>query len=567
MTKNTVLKAFFPLLVLWAGIANAQTPNSVPLSPAQIQAATNTAIAPAVPGGITASVLNGIINQFDPFTNLWFDVSNAQNGLLNYWNGTAWAPLVLEEGNGGVGASTAAANNFFAGPASGIAAIPEFRPIAPADLVASLLTPSPIGATTPNTGAFTSLSATSAAVSGPLSMSGTLSGAGITALFAAPPPIGGTTPTSIVATTLVAAPPSGLGQALNITQNFTGSSSNPNGVAADLINIASDNTACNGAPSAVYCDGLVVQNLFFGGPAASGGRLNFFSYLRQTSPTAPGNLLPDYVADYANVTTTSGDGGGAGSERGSYFGRWTVASLGPLATHVSALQGQEVDLTAPAGSSTLHKSGLLIGGANSDVVHGSLNDNLIWLASDATSTGQNYGIQLGRADIAAGIGVASTGTIMGSKQAATVANIFDFHLLTVTGGFAWLGPGSTSSIDGAGNLTAHSLTAVSLVATNTAPTIASGFCTSPAILSNNGTYGFQIQIGTSCAGSVGVVTMPAAVHGWICKAENESATANNAVAQTSYTTTSITLTNFSRTTGFAANWSAADVIEVMCTGL
>jgi len=88
--KLAVRKALFGALFSCAcAVAYAQTPNSIPSSPIAIQSAINTNIVPAIPGGITALSLNTVINQFDPFTNLWFDASSAQNGLLNKWNGTA----------------------------------------------------------------------------------------------------------------------------------------------------------------------------------------------------------------------------------------------------------------------------------------------------------------------------------------------------------------------------------------------------------------------------------------------------------------------------------------------
>jgi len=192
---HTVLQTFFLLLFLCCGTANAQTPNSIPPSPIAIQAATNTTIAPSVPGGITALSLNAILNLFDPFTNLWFDASSAQNGLLNKWNGTAWVPLVVQPANGGtgIGAISAVTGTFFAGPATGSPVAPVFRTIVPADLATALAIPPPIGATTPNSGTFTTLVS-----------SGPVSGLGFSNYFLAPPPIGATTPNTVAATTLSA---------------------------------------------------------------------------------------------------------------------------------------------------------------------------------------------------------------------------------------------------------------------------------------------------------------------------------------------------------------------------
>jgi len=53
-------------------------------------------------------------------------------------------------------------NEFYAGAVSGTPAVPEFRAIQAADIAAALTVPPPIGATTPNTGKFTTLEATGA---------------------------------------------------------------------------------------------------------------------------------------------------------------------------------------------------------------------------------------------------------------------------------------------------------------------------------------------------------------------------------------------------------------------
>lgn len=100
----------------------------------------------------------------------------------------------------------------------------------------------------------------------------------------------------------------------------------------------------------------------------------------------------------------------------------------------------------------------------------------------------------------------------------------------------------------------------------TAPTV-SGFCTSPSVPANNGTFGFTVNVGTSCAGvSTGTITLPAATNGWVCHFANVSNPATSAPAQTGGTTTTATVTNYARTTGLAADWTDSDVIRVSCHG-
>lgn len=102
----------------------------------------------------------------------------------------------------------------------------------------------------------------------------------------------------------------------------------------------------------------------------------------------------------------------------------------------------------------------------------------------------------------------------------------------------------------------------------TAPSVASGFCSSPSISNNNGTAAFTITIGSSCGASTGVLTMPAAAHGWKCDFADITTPTSNAPAQTgpaSAGTTTVNVTNYVRTTGVAGNWTAADVIAASCT--
>ncbi len=98
----------------------------------------------------------------------------------------------------------------------------------------------------------------------------------------------------------------------------------------------------------------------------------------------------------------------------------------------------------------------------------------------------------------------------------------------------------------------------------TAPTIVSGFCTSPSVQNTNSTFAFQVKVGTSCAGSVGVIGLPSAADGWYCTAQDISMPTTSVVAQTTYSQTSATMTNFVRTTGVAGNYGSGDVINVSC---
>lgn len=101
-----------------------------------------------------------------------------------------------------------------------------------------------------------------------------------------------------------------------------------------------------------------------------------------------------------------------------------------------------------------------------------------------------------------------------------------------------------------------------------APTIASGFGTTPSIAANNGTAAFTVNVGTGGTASSGVLTMPAAATGWICHVENGTAVAANRAdqrtVQTASTTTSVTVQNQTVSTGAALAWTASNVLVLSC---
>lgn len=101
---------------------------------------------------------------------------------------------------------------------------------------------------------------------------------------------------------------------------------------------------------------------------------------------------------------------------------------------------------------------------------------------------------------------------------------------------------------------------------STVPTIASGFGTSPSIAARS-TLVFKIVIGSGGTASTGVITMLTANYGWVCTATNITNAATMSTVQTGSSTSSVTLTNYSRTTGTATPWNAGDVILISCFAL
>src|ERR1035437_2911479 len=113
--------------------------------------------------------------------------------------------------------------------------------------------------------------------------------------------------------------------------------------------------------------------------------------------------------------------------------------------------------------------------------------------------------------------------------------------------------------------------ASSVLGQSTAPTIASGFCSTASntsISASNGTAAFDILIGGATCGSTGTLTMAAAATGWACQAADVTTPATHDVVQTRTqgSTTAVVLTDYARVAGTAQNFNPADHIHVMCTG-
>jgi hypothetical protein len=121
-----------------------------------------------------------------------------------------------------------------------------------------------------------------------------------------------------------------------------------------------------------------------------------------------------------------------------------------------------------------------------------------------------------------------------------------------------------------GTVTTPNLALASLADTSTAPTIASGGCTTgsaQSVSANNGTAAFAITLGGATCGSTITLTMPAAAHAWHCTVDDITTPASSEVHQTAASsTTAVVLTNYVRTTGVAGVFTGADVLAVSCRG-
>jgi hypothetical protein len=113
--------------------------------------------------------------------------------------------------------------------------------------------------------------------------------------------------------------------------------------------------------------------------------------------------------------------------------------------------------------------------------------------------------------------------------------------------------GGSNSIIALGTGTSH-FNVVNLSQSVVAPTVSAG--AGASIVASNGTAAFEVNLGA--AAQTGTITLPSATTGWVVAMYNITNPAANAPAQTGFTQTSATFTNFVRTTGVAGNWTAND---------
>lgn len=100
----------------------------------------------------------------------------------------------------------------------------------------------------------------------------------------------------------------------------------------------------------------------------------------------------------------------------------------------------------------------------------------------------------------------------------------------------------------------------------TAPTIASGFGTSPVITAN-GTASFTVNVGAGGTASTGTLTFPAMSTAPNCSISNPMAAAGTFTQQSAQTTTSVTFTNYTSATLTPVAWPASYVLRVICLGM
>lgn len=243
--------------------------------------------------------------------------------------------------------------------------------------------------------------------------------------------------------------PSGLGQALNTTQQVVGALSST----LNNFHISFDQAVAGGGNG--FSNGWFFQQEFGGGPC-SGGRQCLNAWLQQNAPANASSTNRQYTAFAPNCISVTGDGGIVGGELGFYYaiGSYTWIKAG----HIVQAQAGEFDIEIDAGVTILEKYGLKVVQVSTDVVQGSSNDAAFVAVTQGGGTAPGWKVLLQMGDGSAGsAALSSAGSIIASKVAQTCAIGLDFSNITFTG-FSIKTQNFT--VDGNGNALTASVTGV-----------------------------------------------------------------------------------------------------------
>lgn len=402
---------------------------------------------------------------------------------------------------------------------------------------ATFANPGAIGGGTPGTSAFTTISATgqitSTLVTGtaPFSVASTTNVANLNAstlsgaTFAAPGAIGGGTPAAGAFTTLSATGVITSTQATG-TAPFT---------VASTTNVANLNASSLGGAT-------------FAAPGAIGGG-------------TPGSGA--FTALSATTFSFSAGTAFTGATWATVSPVWNSLALTLNDTTASGtvLQDAAYSIQAPTFTST--------GGASTTLT----NADALWIGTPLCTGGlvctNLYSLFTTGSVRTGGAIIAGTTSITGAA--------------TITGGNIILNnSGSTTSTLGAGsssgtvtigsasgpntvNLAAGTLQVVGrMYSSSTIPVINAHFNTSSDTVTATSTAAFRVTVGTSTASNTGSLTFPAATTGWSCKVTDATTNASFIVEAFSTSTTAVTVNNYSRTTGLAANFTNSEKLDFIC---
>jgi hypothetical protein len=235
----------------------------------------------------------------------------------------------------------------------------------------------------------------------------------------------------------------------------------------------------------------------YGGSAMTGGRNSLAVQSSLNATSSASNANRNYVAGLFEFNGNANDNGtnptAAGTSAGAGFGLNPVAILGAGATCWLNVSGMEVNVACQAGSSVYFRSGIQIAELPSSAVQGAIYDGALCIGNQGGIGWQN-GVLFNNAN--GGNPVTTTGNLIATQGAATVANGVNFTTYTFSGqAFASKG----FAVQGGGTEVDYGLVGTSntyLMNFHTGATAAPNFDSRIVALGGNGTNGgggLQIQ--------------------------------------------------------------------------
>lgn len=316
-----------------------------------------------------------------------------------------------------------------------------------AGFTALLASPSPIGSTAPSTGAFTTLSASGASTLAALSSSGVVSGVGFSNYFASPPPIGSTLASTGAFTTLSTSgifTVTGL-STLNGAMNLSGSSGTQSTLTATNTGTATGYTtpAFNFLASEGYASfgstnthfGLVIQaTKNVAGSTTTGSRQAMTVQQLGVGGTSTDFFTAGFELAEPCLAPVVCNGFNLG---GNFTGNNPYVFI-PTGMAIQSAVGEEIDNTVQGTTTVAFREGLRIVDIGS-AVQGSTLDAAINVAN----SGLGWKNLLYAGDGTSTFGLAAGGTFIGTPATTVaLASLMDFSPITgiPTKGGIVLGP-------------------------------------------------------------------------------------------------------------------------------
>lgn len=244
----------------------------------------------------------------------------------------------------------------------------------------------------------------------------------------------------------------------------------------------------------------------------------------------------------------------------------TGVVYGPSSTHGLGFDTSSQSLVFLSGSAEQWR----ISGASGDFVSTAGIDRNVTTAGNATfSRFRSPGVATGSLPTcnAGTAGSVEYDTTVGRESQCDAAAVWIYPLMTNASGgtvpaaSSW--DGTTIALGANVRATGYRMAGGALFASQTAPTISSGFGTSPSVAANNGTIDFTINVGTGGVATSGVIGLPAtASNGWMCGCEDITTFSTTVfrTRMTAQSATSCTVGNFN-TAATAAAWVASDILH------